>query len=143
MKVALLISMILVLSIAFKLERSQQPDIQSSDYKIGGNLKACWTNQTNTVFGALAACDSLDASQSVKCMNSYIEAKLHQKWNIFLNEKNGTSQLSYWIYDDCSIALNNYGKYNRTYTFWSAYEYQVESKESESLQSTKTLPGCP
>ena len=69
-------------------------------------------------------------SNTTDCINNNLQAKIGEKWNVFTKRSTSFAGVAFWIYNNCSINLNNFGSYNRTYTAWPSQLYNLSKSDS-------------
>ena len=62
-------------------------------------------------------------SNTVDCVMNSIQGRINERWNVFTRRSSSFAGVAFWIYNNCSVVLSNYGTYNRTYTAWPSALY--------------------
>lgn len=104
-------------------------------------LKACSTNETNAVYSAINSCQIASESNTTECINNNLLARINERWNVFTKRANSFAGVAFWLYNNCSINLNNYGTYNRTYTAWPSqlYNSSLNADSNCTIQRNSTV----
>ena len=84
---------------------------------MGGN---CSFSRVNTVYASIAQCEVISEEETVTCIQNTILNKINEKWGVFAKSYQIIdADIMYFFFNGCSIELNNYGTFNRTYMVWS------------------------
>ena len=108
--------------------------------RMAGN---CSFNRVNAVYAAIAECAVSSENTTVTCIQNSILNKTNEKWGVFAKASQSVGAgVTYWYFNDCSIVLNNYGTFNRTYMIWSSQSYNSSVSVSEAVQNEIPTGNC-
>jgi len=125
MKKFIIVALLVALSLTFTLKDFnlgvKHREVEGSSG--AESLTACSSNETNALYNAISTCEMSSESNTLDCINNKLLTNIGERWNLFAKRSTAFAGVAFWLYNNCSINLNNYGPYSRAYTAWPSQLY--------------------
>ena len=124
----LFVALLLVAASCFTFDHGSD-HIVSDDF--APTADNCSQRRVSSVYAAIAFCETSSVDNTASCIQNNLQNTTLENWDVFTKENSAQAGVSYWYYTNCSLVLNNYGRYNRTYMIWSSKPYQNATIEED------------